>query len=110
MGRVIEVTFVFGRIVTLPLGLAAAVLLLHNGPTHAALTIATTFVAYLTAMFTVLNVDNIPFQLIALRSEAKKNYEKHIALNLVAYYHDEHLVKLSKNTLCKSPTLYLYSS
>jgi hypothetical protein len=70
-------TFYISIIVALPLGLAAAVLLLHNGPTHAALTIATTFVAYLTAMFTVLNLDNIPSQAIVnnqqyMTSEAKR--------------------------------------
>jgi hypothetical protein len=57
---VTPVILVLSIIVALALGLAAAVLLLHNGPTHAALTVATTFVAYLAAMFTVLNLDNIP--------------------------------------------------
>jgi hypothetical protein len=59
-GVVSVVIFIISTIVALALGLAAAVLLLHNGPTHAALTVATTFVAYLTAMFTVLNLDNRP--------------------------------------------------
>jgi Ni/Fe-hydrogenase subunit HybB-like protein len=49
----------FSILFALPLGLAAAVLLLRNGPTHAALTVATTFVTYIAAMYVTLNVDRM---------------------------------------------------